>query len=303
MALQRSNVRTLFNNAIVDTNNASLGGIATISTPGATLNLEPNVGILNKYYYIYYVTTNVSTTVTLPVIANLIKGWKCRLILYSSAGTGSLVVQDSAGTSLFTLTTPNTVARPSVEVFAVKGTTNNWIYIYNMYNVLQKTIFTVAGTNSLVPAAMTVGKFVAYSGAVGSTINVNSTTLIPIPWSSSVTGFFQDNVYFSLSGTSSIITCMKTSFMKIKALIFVGNQGGATSINRANLLIKGLSQNFEVMQGTISTTTSIVWELTALCSASVGNSIEIRVGRSSFSGGTNPLDQGSTCIFIQVIAA
>jgi hypothetical protein len=303
-SIAKSEQRITANNYVIDTNNNVLGGFASITTSSATLNLSPTGGVLDRYFYTYYIKTDVAVTVTLPITATTTKGWKCRIILFSPTSAGSLVIKDSAGTTVAGLSSPNSASKPSVELILVKNATlGNWFPIYSTYNVPRRSLFVVNGAGFVVNTPMSLGNFTAFSGLVGTTLNVNNTVLVPIPWSSAATGFYQDNIFFTQTSTTQI-TCLRACNVRLKSLAFVNNLGGATSVNTFSVTKNGGSFGTPivgVISGTISLSASVVFELTTYSNLAAGDVIDLRIGKTASSGGTNPLDQGITSINIQVI--
>lgn len=297
-----SNQRLLADNTTIDTNNASIGSFVSIVAPGASIDLDPS-GPLDGLYGIYYIQTDIATVVILPPLVSLIKGWRCRIILYSLAGTGSLTINDSSSLFVAKLTYVGASSRPSLDLIASKGTAYSWLPIYYMYGTTSRSIFVSDSTNSLVPSARSTGNFFAFSGAPGSTINVNTTTFVYLPWSTTVTGYYIDTGFFTHSaGTPTLITCSRACYVSIKVLIFINNLGGATSVNQMRLEYNSALTPSGINLGTVSQVTTNVYELSVdNVYTPVGSSFRVGIRKTATSAGTNPLDQGNTCINIQIL--
>lgn len=297
-----STQRLSANNFVVDTNNASIGSFVSIQTPGVSIDLDPS-GPLDGLYGTYYIQTDVATIVVLPPLTNLIKGWKCRIILYSSAGTGSLTINNSSGSFIAKLSYVGATSRPSLDLIASKGTVFSWLPVYYMYGTNFRSMFVSDATNSLVPSVRSTGNFFAFSGIPGSTINVNTTTFVYLPWSTTVTGYYSDANFFAHSAaTPTLITCLRACYVSIKALVFISNLGGATSVNQMRLEYNSVLIASGINLGTISQVTTNVYEISVdNFYTPVGASFRIGVRKTAVSAGTNPLDQGNTCINIQIL--
>ena len=294
--------RAVCNGYLIDTNNASMGGLVTvIATTPVTLPLDPSLGTFEEYYFIYYIKTDVAVTLTMPNTANVSRGMGIRVILNSVTGLGTITINDQSGllTSMVASTTQSMVC---VDIY---NTINNlnWSLSRYLFDVPQIRRFVVNPSKALITKELTITNFCAYSAAPGSTLNVNSTTPVAVPWSTTQPGYFVDNVYLTHSAVNPTrITALTAVTLLVKILTFVNNAGGATAINRIGIRVNGGTIGFgENTLGTISPSATTSVETLYNTSIVSGNFIEILVYKTAVSGGTNLLNQGNTCINIQVI--
>ena len=300
--------RLTANGFLIDTNDSSLGGLVTITASAAgSLLLDPTLGVFDRYYMIYYIKTNAAVTVVLPTTTAVTRGWACRIVLYSTTNAGTIAINNSSGQNIYNIVSVASgfalQPRVSADVVAAKGV-EGWVVIPYLYDILPTRKFVYSPNRSLLPKALTTTNFCAYSGAVGSTINVNSAVAVPIPWSTTRNGYFVDNIYFTHSSAlPTQIFVNTTCIITVRALVFVNKLGGATSANRFSIAVNGSFVGFasETTSATVSLSATTTVEVTTTQIINAGSYIQLGVYKSAVSGGTNPLDQGSTCISVQAV--
>ncbi len=293
-----SNQRLIANNFTIDTGNSSAGGFVRIENPGASINIDPSAGILTEYYGIYYIVSDVDTTVILPSSSSLIKGWSCRLILKSNTNS-SLIIKNSSGSNVAVLSSTSTTSLRMIDMIFVRSSIT-WYSLKYISSTITRSI-SITGDNheSYGNYSIASSNFFSFSGAPGSTLNVNTTTFVNIPWSNTTTGYFTDGLFFRHNTlTPSIINVIRPCCVRIQAIIAINSAGGATAINQISMPNGAGAINV----GTVSQIATNVYEYTFDTLNFVSNaSFSIGVRKTAVSGGSNLLDQGNTCINIQIL--
>lgn len=269
-------------------------------TSTANFSLVPPT-VFSKYYNLYEVTTNNAIIVTLPSPTNVELGWSCRINMISSTGAGSIEVRNHLGAVVARLISNVAAgqARQSVMLTLVESTPA-WCAGYQV---------PTSGTSRQVlsmdaqPSFKPINYGTLYSLIDNPGTNVNTTSDVAIEWDNP-TNLFVDNDYYSFSGSGARINTAFSGVYKFNAIIGINNVALATLTNlRIRPRINGTTfvTSFIVYLTPINAFASGVYWLNCMVYMTAGSYLEIMVGKSVTSVGTNPLDAG-TSIRVQYIS-
>lgn len=269
-------------------------------TSTANFSLVPPT-VFSKYYNLYEVSTNNAIIVTLPSPTNVELGWSCRISMISSTGTGSIEIRDHLGGVVARLTSNIAAgqARQSVVLTLVESTPA-WCAGYQVPTLGTSTQVLVMDAQ---PSFKLLNYGTLYSLISNAGTSVNTTTDVAIQWNNP-TNLFIDNDYYTFSGSNSRINAVVSGVFKFNSIIGINNVALATLTNlRIRPRINGVTfvTSFIVYLTPISAFASGVYWLNCMVYMAAGSYLEIMVGKSATSVGTNPLD-ASTSIRVQYIS-
>lgn len=300
-----SNSRVVGSGLGVDVNAGSLGSMVEITTSSNFSLVPPTT--FDKYYYIYLIKTNSTINVTLPDSTNVAVGWRARLILNSSANTGVINLLNAASSFIGTISA--NFAESGVEVCLVNTTSTpyklNYYYGNSNSTTSRLTIYTRIGTE-IVPLIkpLSAMRFFSYSSNSIGTLNANLVGTVTVPWEVGTTGRYVDNNYFDTTINTNITPNYPSFNVKIFACVYVNASGGATSVTIARLSLNGtgtiISQ--QVNLGTISNTATQVINITGYFVSTSPNFVQLQVGKTVLSSGSNIIDRTSTYIIAEYIS-
>jgi hypothetical protein len=293
----------------IGVNGAQLGQTANITT-SADISLVPGVNVtgLTKFVNKYNIITNSAITVTLPSPSDVTIGWRCKIILTSSANTGILTINNHLAVMEAILNANMasvTLNYGSVELVLVNSGTNLWRAAY-LIPRLQNGLGVLAGGTNLTPFYKPTnnGQYFSYSGA---SVNVNNTTAQAIPWTVGTLGRYVDSQYFNPAPASNTqLVPLRNFIAEVVAVVFIDNAGGATTANlTAEIFLNGggVLQSGRVVNANSQTISSdIAIEFIIIMPFLSANFYELKIGKSLASVGTNPTNGTLTYISIREIA-
>jgi len=298
-----SSSRQRFNNGCgIDVNSGSMGGLVNITT-SADFSLVPPT-TFNMYYFIYVIKTDSVINVTLPSSTDVTTGWKARIILVSAANTG-IINLISAGSNIGTLSSVG------LKYIGVE------IQLVNISGILYRITYFIGNTTGeqlLIPYNIVSGnivptirpyyayKFFSYSGLAGSaSIDGNTTTLVAIPWDSNTPGRYVDQFAFDTSVSTRIYPTIISAVVRVNVCVYVNSTGGATNVNTLSVRQNGSSFTIASTVTSTSPAGSQILYLTcgAFAASTATNYIEIMIGKSTASVGSNLVDRISTYLFAE----
>jgi hypothetical protein len=291
-------------NGDYDVRGGCLGETVVLSAVTLNFSLVPGVGPINftKYYNGYVVQTNVAINITLPTVEVTI-GWYCRIDLVSTTGAGSIAISNGA-INVATLNSNSTFGSVQTSVTLVKiAGTNSWATMYSVPIRGGSTQMPVITPNGMLMRSYISGRFFSFCDTVaGTVIDANTTTDVPLRWINA-TGQFIDSAYYSVV-SSTRITFLVTGSYSFGGIIGISNAGLAT---QANIIIRprlnGVTflTSFSVVTGTIQAFTNGVYYFEGAFALTAGDYIEIMVGKTVLSAGTNPVVLGSTSMSVNLV--
>jgi hypothetical protein len=304
-----SAMRLSFPATVIGVDNCTFSAV-TITT-ASNFSIVPGVNVtgLTRYFNVYSIVSNATTSLTLPAASALTVGWKCYIILYSSASTGVLNMLTSGFTNIGQLNT--TVTNYNCCELTLTGTANNiWRVSYSYVNTASGRFITY---NSLSPITSSLSfirpGFYSYSGvSPTNSVNINTAgTPVMIPWSSSAASRYIDTSFFS-TPTPTAIRILNTGMaVRIMVVIAFDSTGGATigTVSASLYFSAGptlMGSSFN-LQSTTSSSAFYVSEFEILFATMTGGfNYEIGIFNNNGGIGTNPTIPESTFIRIDVLS-
>lgn len=300
------NTRTQMNGDMI-VNNGVIGEPINITATG-DISLVPGVtpGLgLTKYYNSYIINTNAIITVTLPSpivagIGNVALGWYCRIDLVSTTGVGAITIVDHLTQVVGRLNANTTVAKVlSSAVITLVEATPVWCAAYGLPSYGTPNQMATTTSTGIQLRRASYGKM--YSLTNGS-VDVNTTVDIALPWNNA-TNLVLDTNYFSFAGANSRINFLTTGMYRIYVTIGINIVLLATLTNlRIRPRVNGVTflSNFTVYNATILPYASGVYWLDCINYFTAGDYVEIMVGKSATSIGSNPTDS-NTAIIVELV--
>lgn len=289
---------TAFNGDIT-INGGALGEMVSV-TASANFSLVPPT-TFSKYYNVYEVTAETTITITLPSPTNVTLGWYCRISLISATGAGKLLIVDHLGADVATLDSNTSFGkvRASVTLTLVEATPA-WCEAYSVPSV--------GGTLQMI-ASNTYPTYKQFNFGLlfsrcSSAVDVNSLIDVALPWNNATNLTF-DSEYYSFAGGNSRVNSLISGVYHYSCIIGIANTLLAT---QTNLLIRPringttFVSSFIVFASTIQPFTDGVYWLDCEVYMTAGSYLEIMVGKSLISVGTNPVDNVNTCIYAEYIS-
>jgi len=291
-------------NGDLDVNAGYLGESVSITNVTTNVSLELGIAplLLTKYYSTYTIQTESAITVTLPTSSNLNIGWYTRIDLISNTGTGSITVLN--GVSNIAQLNGNTITarqRASVNITLIDSTTYVSLYSLPLY-----------GTSNLLPLYTSNGIslrnnifccFFSYCDiSSGTPIDANVSISVPLRWINP-TGQFFDSSFYTIANNTRI-TVLATGSYKFSGIIGINNSGGST---QANTIIRPLLNgttfltSFNITPGTINSFADGVYMFDGIFNLNANDYIEIVVGKTIVSSGTNPVDLANTSMTVRLV--
>jgi hypothetical protein len=305
VALQESSLAQFSSPAIiVGVNECSLGGEVTISS-AANFSLIPGVNVtgLTRYYNTYNIATDATISVTLPGTADVKRGWKCKVVLYSAAATG--VVNLISGATIASIS--STLSGYNFCELTMTNSANNlWRVSYSYLNIPASRFisYSSSGFPSLIPT--TRPAFFAFSGSSPTnSVNVQSATKVMIPWAFGYPGRYVNPIFFNPApAVNTQIVPLVTMNVKITLGIFLNTTGGGVIDTFTVFLYyssgAGIAFGSFTTQNIISTTSPFVVEYNMIRELPTGLTYEI--GISSAGAGTLPTVPENMFIHIEVLS-
>lgn len=309
-------VRRSKNNIVVKSgtcmniNNVGIGGFVKINT-SVNINLLPSPGGLDGYFSTYYIITNGNITVTLPPITTdgatgVIEGWKCKIIFHINGFiSDSVTILSATGIQVGALELVDATApHRMVELQSTGSLVFPWSITYFAYNTVVPRLLTVSTVGSAIQKKVTTGNFFSFSANIGgSSVNLNSATLVSIPWDTNSPGIHIDDIYFRLtSANPTRIICLKQALCEVTVLLFAVAAGGATAPTTVRLSENGVPMNnTSVLNSTISLSATFSVIFSTIVLLNYNSYYEIQAGKTTVSAGTNIVNRIITCIHIRVI--
>lgn len=288
-----------------DVRGGSLGETVVLTGVTLSFSLVPGVGPItfSKFYNVYVVQTNTpNINITLPTVeANI--GWYCRIDLISTTGAGSLLISNGASI-VATLNSNSTFGSVQTSVTLVKITASNgWATLYSTPIRAGSTQIPTITKNGILVRSYVTGRFFSFCDvAAGTVINANTTTDVALRWINP-TGQFLDTSFYTVA-SSTRITALITGSYSFAGIIAITNAGGATQTNiRIRPRLNGTTflTSFNVVTSQIQLFTAGVYYLEGAFVLNANDYIEIMVGKSATSGGTNPVDLANTSMSVNLV--
>lgn len=287
-------------NGDLSVTNGSIGENVTINATG-NFSIVPNVSLqLDVYYNVYTVNTNTPIIITFPSATDVSIGWSCRVNLVSSTGNGSINIVNHLGATIAALASNPSAGNIRSSVYLTLMTTAPlWCEAYSIPDLgLSNQTVILDGGPMLKP--INFGNVFAYSA---TSVNANTTTDVAIPWDGLISRFIDTDYYNIVSNTR--ITAQRTGIAKIIAFIGVSSISSATLTNlriRPRYLGATYLTSFIVNTGTILPFNTGSYMFTGMFYLNTGEYIEIMIGKSATSVGTNPTSVINTLVHVEYIA-
>jgi len=298
---------TFIINGDCDISTGSLGETVILSGITLSFSLVPGVSALGltKYYNVYVVQTNTpNINITLPTV-EVATGWYCRIDLTSTAGTGSLLISNGA-TIVAGLNSNSTFGSVQTSVTLVKiGGTNSWATMYSVPasgTAIQTPIITRTG---LLMKNYISAKFFSFCDVLGSgVINVNTTADVALRWVNPNGRYFDTAFYNVVSNTR--ITALIAGSYSFAGIIGINNVSSANLNNlRIRPRLNGLTflTSFSVVASQIQLFASGVYYFEGAFVLAANDYVEILIGKSAISVGTNPVDLANTSMSVTLVGS
>lgn len=259
---------------------------------------------LDKYYNVYIVVTETVITITMPGpmvagIGNVSLGWYCRIDLISNTGAGSIIINDNNGVTIGRLNSNalgqvrSSVTLTLVEVLPL------WCVAYGIPFVGTIDQMPTTTTNGIVLRKSNYG--ILYS-LINGTPNVNTTVDVALPWNNP-TNLIIDTDFYSFSGGNSRINAVVSGMFRFSITIGVNISLLSTLTNlRIRPRLNGITfiGSFTVYNASILPYASGVYWLDCITYIPAGSYVEIMVGKTAVSVGTNPMDI-NTAVYVEYV--
>jgi hypothetical protein len=214
---------------VVSSGIGRMGGMVIITTSSA-FNLTPGVNVtgLNGYFYEYIIITNSVVAVTLPLDSALPEGWRCKIIAYSPARTGVVVLLTDASTRMGLLDssfgTYNTC-----ELMKSGNTNSLWRTSYGQMKSIGGLIrYSTFSPPYPIIKPLNAVQFFSFSGSTPVDVTTTFPNPVKIPWEFNSPGRFVDTDYFvSAPASNTRIQVTTTCFARIRIVIPIDNTNGA----------------------------------------------------------------------------
>lgn len=294
-------------NGDIDVGGGTVGDFASVTT-SANFSIVPDIAPQNfpRYYSTYFVTTNSAISITMPAIAAVSEGWRCKFDLTSSNGNGSITVLDSSAAQVglipATSSVGGTVGYGSIELTAFAG---GWIAVNFLPKQGPPSYTLITGANGYpMYSKIAIGTFAAIcdTGA-GAVIDVNTTTDVALRWANPAFKYVDTNFFNPSPSSNTQVQVVLGSTYIVTAIIGIANAASATQANiRIRPRINGVTypSGFSTITGTVQPFTDGVYYLTAAITLAANDYFEIMVGKTVTSVGTNPVDLAHTTITVEL---
>lgn len=298
-----NNNRTIMNGDVLVSGGVIGESIAISATSDFSLSPTLTPALL-KYYNVYVITAETARIVTLPspkvaATGDVHLGWYCRIDLLSNIGTGSLSIRDHLGQNVATLNANPAFGKVQSSVtMTLLEATPLWCAGYGVPT--RGSISQIPITNgSIVFVRSNFGKL--YS-AIDLLVNVNTIVDVALEWDNP-TNLVIDPGYYSFSGSGARINFRVAGMYRIYLTLGIDIVLLATLTNiRIRPRVNGATYltNFTVYRATILPYASGVYWLDCINYFNASDYVEIMVGKSLVSVGSNPTNS-NTAIMVEYI--
>jgi hypothetical protein len=286
-------------NGDIAVSGGSLGEMVSITATGS-ISLVPGVSGLTKYYSVYEVSTNTTIAVTLPSPTDVAKGWYCRINLISSTGVGSMTIVSHLGATVAFLSNNISFGRSQSSVsLTLIDSVPTWAEAYSVPAV--GGVLQIPAMNGL--PAFKQFNFGQLFSRCSASVNANTITDVAIPWNSA-TNIVIDNDYYTFTGGNSRIGSVLSGVYRYDAIIGINIVGSTLTNLRIRPRINGTTflTGFVVFLASINPFASGVYCFNCEVYMAAGSYLEIMVGKSAVSAGTNPVDATNSAVWVEYIS-